>query len=137
MEHVETVAYVNCDATDRPGRSLSRGIAGSSGTAFHSGENVDLAAYVIGKATVTNDSWVEEYIPKVQALVESYGGRYIARNTEIEKLEGPEDLPTVAVVIEFPSLEQAKEWYDSEAYQPFLKARQGGSISNLILLDGL
>ena len=96
-----------------------------------------MAAYVVGKATVTNDSWVEEYIPKVQALVESYGGRYIARNTEIEKLEGPEDLPTVAVVIEFPSLEQAKEWYDSEAYEPFLKARQGGSISNLILLEGL
>ena len=35
---------------------------------------------------------VVECIPKVQALVESYCGRCIARNTEIEKLEGPRGL---------------------------------------------
>ncbi len=96
-----------------------------------------MAAYVMGRVTITDGSWVEDYIPKVQAQVESYGGRYLARNTEIEKLEGSDELPNVAVILEFPSLERAREWYHSAEYQPLLKARQAGSTGNLILLEGL
>ena len=96
-----------------------------------------MVAYVMGTVTITDGSWVEDYIPKVQAQVEAHGGRYIARNTEIEKLEGPAEVPSVAVIIEFPSLARARDWYDSAEYQPQLRARQAGSIGNLILLDGL
>lgn len=96
-----------------------------------------MAAYVMGRVTVTDGSWVEDYIPKVQAQVESYGGRYLARTGEIEKLEGSDEVPTVAVILEFPSLERAREWYQSAEYKPFLEARQAGSIGNLILLGGL
>lgn len=96
-----------------------------------------MAAYIIGQITVTDPSWLEEYVPKVQAQVESHGGRYLARNTEIEKLEGPDALPSAAVILEFPSAAKAKEWYNSSEYQPFIKARQAGSTGNLLLLEGL
>ena len=96
-----------------------------------------MAAYVIGYVTVTDPSWVEDYIPKVQAMVESHGGRYVARATELEKLEGPGDPPSVAVICEFPSLDAAKQWYNSTEYQPFIKARQAGSNGTLLLMEGL
>lgn len=96
-----------------------------------------MAAYVIGTVTIHDPSWVEEYGPKVDALVQEHGGKYIARTTETEKLEGDGALPTVTVVLEFPTSEQARTWYNSAEYQPWIKARQAGSTGDLILVDGL
>ncbi len=96
-----------------------------------------MAVYVTGQVTVTDPSWIEDYIPKVQAMVEAHGGRYLARNTEIEKLEGPGEAPSVAVILEFPSMEQVKQWYDSAEYAPFKLARQAGSTGTLLLMEGL
>ncbi len=96
-----------------------------------------MAAYVIGYVTVTDPSWIEDYIPKVQAMVESHGGRYVARATEIDKLEGPGDPPSVAVILEFPSMDAVKTWYDSDEYRPQRQARQAGSTGTLLLMEGL
>lgn len=95
-----------------------------------------MSAYIIGTVTITDPSWVESYIPAVQAQVESHGGRYLARSTEIEKLEG-DATPTVSVIVEFPSLDAARTWYNSSEYAPYLKARQAGSKGTLLLMDGL
>ncbi len=96
-----------------------------------------MAAYVIGHLAISDPSWVEDYIPKVQAMVESHGGRYLARSTELERLEGSGDPPNVAVILEFPSLEVAKKWYNSDEYRPQLEARQAGSDGTLLLMEGL
>lgn len=96
-----------------------------------------MSAYIIGTVTITDPSWVETYIPAVQAQVESHGGRYLARSTEIEKLEGDGPAPTVSVVLEFPSLDAARTWYGSSEYAPYMKARQAGSKGTLLLMDGL
>ena len=96
-----------------------------------------MAVYVIGQVTVTDPSWLEEYTPKVQALVESHGGRYLARNTEIEKLEGDDAIPSAAVILEFPDQASLKAWYDSAEYAPLREARQAGSNGTLLMLEGL
>lgn len=57
-------------------------------------------------------SWREEYVPKVAALVEKYGGRFVVRSTAgVEQLEGYGKLPYGITMIEFPSVDQAKAWY--------------------------
>ena len=96
-----------------------------------------MAAYVIGMVTIQDPSWVEEYGPKVEAMVEANGGKYIVRTTETEKLEGDNPLPTVTVVLEFPTIEQARSWYNSAEYLPWIQARQAGSTGNIVLVDGL
>ncbi len=96
-----------------------------------------MAVYVTGQITITNPSWVDDYIPKVQAMVEAHGGRYLARALEVEKLEGPGEAPTVAVILEFPTKEQAKRWHDSATYAPFRQARQAGSDGTILLMRGL
>jgi uncharacterized protein (DUF1330 family) len=96
-----------------------------------------MTAYVVGQVTVHDGSWVEDYIPKVQAMVEAHGGRYLARTGEIHSLEGETPVPTVTVILEFPDQETAKRWHASAEYAPYLKARQAGSTGDLLLFDGL
>ena len=88
--------------------------------------------------TITTDAtWVEEYAPEVTELVESYGGRYLARCPEVLSLEGDTRVPTIAVILEFPDAETARKWHGSAEYDRWLKARQAGSKSDLLLIDGL
>ncbi|MEE9551225.1 MAG: DUF1330 domain-containing protein [Candidatus Binatia bacterium] len=48
----------------------------------------------------------------------------------------PEQLITI-VVLEFPSMEQAKAWYNDPAYTPMIKLRQSGSDAEIVLVEGL
>jgi uncharacterized protein (DUF1330 family) len=96
-----------------------------------------MAAYAIGYLDMRDPSWVKEYGPKTQALVEKYGGEYLVRGSTIERLEGSGELPSVVVVITFPSMEQAKSWYNDPEYAPLIKLRQSGSDLDFILVEGL
>ncbi len=97
-----------------------------------------MTVYVIKLVTITTDAtWVEEYAPEVTELVESYGGRYLARCPEVQSLEGNTRVPTIAVILEFPDAESARKWHGSAEYDRWLKARQAGSKSDLLLVDGL
>jgi uncharacterized protein (DUF1330 family) len=96
-----------------------------------------MSAYVIANITVTDPAWIEDYIPKVQALVAAAGGRYLSNTSEPVHLEGPGSLPSAAAILEFPNKESARAWYDSDDYAPFRKARQDGSTGDFFLLDGL
>ena len=53
----------------------------------------------------------------------------------VETLEGDWQ-PTRVVVLEFPSLEQARRWYNSEAYRDPKALRFKTARTNLILVDG-
>jgi len=96
-----------------------------------------MVAYVIGVVTVTDPSWRAEYGPAVGAMVQRNGGKYIARDLEASHLEGSGSQPTVIVMLEFPTKEQARAWYESDEYQPFIKMRQAGATGDLFLVDGL
>jgi uncharacterized protein (DUF1330 family) len=96
-----------------------------------------MSAYAIGYLTMRNPSWVQEYGPKTQALVEKHGGKYLVRGGAMERLEGSGTLPSVVVVLEFPSMEHAKSWYNDPDYAPLITLRQGGSDLDFILVDGL
>ena len=65
-----------------------------------------------------------------------YGGRFIVRGGKFEKLEGDWE-PKRLVLLEFPSVKQAREWYDSEEYHPLKAMRLKASSSNLILVEGV
>ncbi len=70
------------------------------------------------------------------ALVHKHGGKYLARTMTMEKIEGSRELPTVFVIIEWPSKEAAMSFYEDPEYQPHLKARLAGSNSDCVLVAG-
>ena len=96
-----------------------------------------MAAYVIGRVQIWNNDWVAEYGPKTAALVEKHGGKFLVRRGKMDKLEGKEALPNVVVVIEFPSMDKAKAWYNDPDYAPLIKLRQTGSDNELMVVEGL
>jgi len=96
-----------------------------------------MPAYLIGAVDVSDPSWLEEYGPKVGALVEKHGGRYLVRGGKTEVKEGAAPSSRVMVVIEFPSMENAQAWYNDPEYAPLIKLRQTGSSGDLVLVEGL
>ena len=95
-----------------------------------------MAAYVIGEVDVMDLAAYEDYRKQVGAVVTQYGGRFIARGGKVEALEGGWS-PKRLVLLEFPSMEQALEWYRSPEYAPLIKLRQKASRSKLTLVEGL
>ncbi len=92
--------------------------------------------YAVVEVAVTDESWVADYLPNVTALVQKHGGKYLARTMTMEKVEGSRELPTVFVVIEWPSKEAAMAFYEDPEYQPHLQARLAGSHSEFALIAG-
>ncbi len=95
-----------------------------------------MAAYILAQIHVTDPGWVEDYIPSVHAMIEEAGGRYLVQAREAEHLEGDSPTPTVTAIIEFPTMDEAKAFYDSPVYRPQLEARLAGSTGDLWLLPG-
>jgi uncharacterized protein (DUF1330 family) len=92
--------------------------------------------YAIVRVTLIDDSWVEEYLPAVTALVQKHGGHYLARTMTMERLEGDAELPTVFVLIEWPSKEAAQAFYADPDYQPYLQKRLAGAKNDFVLVAG-
>ena len=95
-----------------------------------------MAAYVIADVEVTDPAAYEEYRKLAPATIEKYGGKYLARGGETEVKEGGWT-PARFVILEFPSMDQARRWYASPEYAPALDIRKRASNSTLILAEGL
>jgi uncharacterized protein (DUF1330 family) len=94
-----------------------------------------MTAYVIADITVTNPDGYAPYRPMAAKTVADHGGRFIARGGAIEPREG-DWKPSRIVIIEFPSMEAARRWYDSPEYQAALKIRLANSTGRVIITEG-
>jgi len=94
-----------------------------------------MLAYFIVDVDVTDAAGFEEYRKQVPATVERYGGRFLVRGGQTETLEGDWQ-PKRVVVLEFPSVEQARRWYDSPEYRDPKALRFKTAKTKLILVEG-
>jgi uncharacterized protein (DUF1330 family) len=92
--------------------------------------------YCVAELDITDQSWVPEYVKNVTELVERHGGRYLARTSKIERLEGERRAPQIFLIIEWPSREAAISFYESAEYRPYLKSRLEGARNELSLVAG-
>jgi uncharacterized protein (DUF1330 family) len=94
-----------------------------------------MTAYVIVQAEVNDWGKFKEYVKETPDTIARHGGKYIARGGEMIVLEGKYPDKRV-VIIEFPSLEKAREWYSSEEYQRIKSLRQDAADGVLIAIEG-
>jgi uncharacterized protein (DUF1330 family) len=94
-----------------------------------------LPAYLIAEVDVADTAAYEEYKKITPGAVAAYGGRFIVRGGTVDSKEGGWK-PARLVVVEFPSMEQARKFYDSPEYAPALAIRLKAAKSKLILVDG-
>ncbi len=95
-----------------------------------------MAAYVIVDSDIKNLEGMKEYFEKVGATLGPHGGQPIIAGTNIEKIEGDWN-PSRVVVVAFPNMAAAREWYASPAYQEILPIRTANTDDKVILVEGL
>lgn len=94
-----------------------------------------MSAYVIVQINVTDWEKFQKYIRETPRVMAQYGGRYLARAGEMTALEGNPSSARV-VLIEFPSLQRAREWYNSPEYQEIKRLREGAASGTILAVEG-
>ena len=95
-----------------------------------------MAGYVIAIVEITNAEGYRRYSEQVPATIAKYGGRYLVRGGKTEVREGEWPGPRT-VIIEFPSLARALEWYESPEYKPLRPIRQANSRARIAFFEGV
>ena len=95
-----------------------------------------MTAYVVVDVTIHDPSHYEEYKQMAQESVACHGGRYVARGGATEVLEGDWQ-PNRFVMLEFPTMEQARGWWSSEDYGPAKALRQKIATTNMVVVQGV
>ena len=94
-----------------------------------------MPAYIIALEVINDRDEFDKYRAGVHEVLQKYQGEIIVSNEDVDVLEG--EWPyTKTVVVRFPSVEQAKRWYNSEEYQEVVQHRFKAAVTNLILVDG-
>ncbi|MBU3002454.1 DUF1330 domain-containing protein [Paraglaciecola arctica] len=96
-----------------------------------------MTAYSVLDVTPNCNDWVEDYVAQTSSIVARHGGKYIARTSNHERLEGQGENPAMRVIIEWPSIQSAKAFMSDPDYLPHLKARTAGSTSHHFVVEGL
>ena len=95
-----------------------------------------MAAYVVFMREKTIDkSELETYSQKVPATIGSRPIKVLAAYGRHVTLEGPE--VEGVVVAEFPTLEDARTWYDSPEYQEAAQHRHLGAVYRGLIVEGV
>jgi uncharacterized protein (DUF1330 family) len=95
-----------------------------------------MAAYVIVELTVNEPEGFALYLEIAPPSGAAYGGRYLARGGVTTPLEGGWD-PKRITVLEFPSVERAKAWWDSPEYAEAKALRMRTAETRMIIVEGL
>jgi uncharacterized protein (DUF1330 family) len=95
-----------------------------------------MAAYIVVQVDVKDPIRYADYRAMVPPTLERYGGRFIVRGGKTEALEG-NWAPKRFVVVEFPSVEQAKAWWASPEYADAKALRQATSETLMIVAEGV
>ncbi len=94
-----------------------------------------MAGYIVADIEITDPNEYQTYAQQTAATLERYGRKFLVRGGNPETLEGDRKTKRL-VIIEFPSVEQAKAWYDSPEYSAIKGIRQRSAISNILLVHG-
>ena len=102
----------------------------------HNQENdTTMPAYIIVEIDVTDPEGYEEYKRLAAPTVHANGGKYIVRGGRTETLEGNWS-PKRIVVLEFPSVDQAKQWWNAAEYADVKAIRHRCASSRMIVAEG-
>lgn len=79
---------------------------------------------------------LQRYVRGMSGMIEKHGGRYVIASGNPEAVEG-RWAPGRLVVLEFPTLEALRGWYDSDVYRPLRDLRLKHSRSDAVIVGGV
>jgi uncharacterized protein (DUF1330 family) len=78
---------------------------------------------------------IAEYMERISGTFAPFGGRFLVHATQHEVKEG--SWPGHVVVISFPGIDQARDWWASPAYQEIAPLRSRHIEGDIILVEGV
>jgi uncharacterized protein (DUF1330 family) len=99
-------------------------------------EDKKMAAYLIARVSVTDWNKYDQYMKVTPGIIAKYGGKFIVRGGQTVTLEGPTEKWRI-VVVEFPDLEKAKEFYYSQDYTDAKTLREGAALAQFVAVEGV
>ncbi len=94
-----------------------------------------MPAFVIIEIDIHDHELYEEYKKLTPAAVAAYNGRFVVRGGPTVTLES-DWKPGRIVVLEFPTVERAKEWWSSEEYSKAKEIRFRAAKTKMIVVEG-
>ena len=94
-----------------------------------------MPAYIAVDITVEDPTTYERYKTLAPPSIAKYGGRYLMRGGTATTLEG-DWTPTRFVILEFPDVQKARQWWESPEYADAKALRQSCARTDMVLLDG-
>ena len=94
-----------------------------------------MPAYIVVEVEVNDPIRYEDYKAMVPPSLAPYGGRFIVRGGKADTLEG-NWAPKRLVIVEFPSVEKAKAWWNSPEYKDAKALRQATAKTQMIVVEG-
>jgi uncharacterized protein (DUF1330 family) len=91
--------------------------------------------YWIAHATITDPDTYKRYADAAPAVIEQFGGKFMARGGKHQQMEGGGK--TRNVVIEFPSYDAAVDCFNSEGYQNARSHRLGAGHVDIVIVEGV
>lgn len=94
-----------------------------------------MSTYMIIDLEVTDPDKFAEYLEKIPAMIEKFGGRYLARGGKVTPIDG-DWYPDRIIVLEFPAMENVTKWLTSRENMPLGDLRRKSTVSRAILVEG-
>ncbi len=95
-----------------------------------------MPGYLVLESEITDAETYDKYRQMAASSIQQYGGRYLVRGGNPQALEGDWS-PKRVVIIEFPSVEQAKAWFNSSEYAPAKAVRKHAARIKMIAVEGI
>jgi uncharacterized protein (DUF1330 family) len=95
-----------------------------------------MPAYIIVDIEIHDPETYAAYRELAPPSIATFGGRYLARGGRTEPLEGTWS-PSRFVILEFPSTQQARAWWESTDYAEARRLRQESATTQMLLVEGL
>ncbi len=94
-----------------------------------------MSAFIVARIAIWDWERYRDYMQHTPRVIAQHGGRFLIRGGESVKLEGEDD-GRRTVVIEFPSLADAKAFYHSPEYTAVRALRAGAGEGVVTAIDG-
>jgi uncharacterized protein (DUF1330 family) len=91
--------------------------------------------YVIFIENITDEAAYQGYVAKAAGSVMQSGGSAIVLHDDAEVLEGEWPWKRT-VILEFESVDKAREWYNSPEYQAIVGERHAAADANAVIVGG-
>jgi uncharacterized protein (DUF1330 family) len=90
-----------------------------------------MTAFYIGQHEIHDEVAFAEYLNQTMPLIEKHGGRYVTEPGTHEMLKGQR--PSRVVIVEFPSKQAIKDWYNDPDYQPLIAKRHAAAARSVMI----